>query len=43
LDLAAEIPMKPRFQEYDLADANQALRELRAGGIRGAKVLRLPS
>jgi propanol-preferring alcohol dehydrogenase len=43
LDLAAEIPMKPRFQEYDLADANQALRELRAGGIRGAKVLRLPA
>jgi propanol-preferring alcohol dehydrogenase len=41
LALAAEIPIKPKVQEYDLADANLALRELRAGGSRGAKVLRL--
>lgn len=41
LQLAAEIPLHPTVQEYALEDANQALRELRAGNIRGAKVLRI--
>jgi propanol-preferring alcohol dehydrogenase len=41
LALAAEIPIKPEIQEYGLADANRALRELKERRIRGAKVLRL--
>jgi len=41
LDLAAEAGMKPTVQEHALEDANQALRELKAGRIRGAKVLRM--
>src|SRR6185295_13688888 len=41
LALAAEIPLKPETQEYPLEEANQALRELRARQIRGAKVLRI--
>jgi propanol-preferring alcohol dehydrogenase len=41
LALAAEIPLRPEVQEYPLADANVALRELKARKIRGAKVLRL--
>jgi propanol-preferring alcohol dehydrogenase len=41
LSLAAEAGIKPEFQEYDLKDANQALREMKQGKIRGAKVLRL--
>lgn len=41
LALAAQIPLKPAFQEYALEDANQALRELKARKIRGAKVLRV--
>jgi propanol-preferring alcohol dehydrogenase len=36
LRLASEIPLKPEVQEYDLADANRALVE-----VRGAKVLRV--
>ena len=40
LALAAEIPLRPEVQEYPLADANLALAELKAGRIRGAKVLR---
>lgn len=40
LALAAEIPIKPEFQEFDLKDANQALVELKEAKIRGAKVLR---
>ncbi len=42
LALAAEIPLKPETQEYPLEEANQALRELKARQIRGAKVLRVP-
>ncbi len=41
LALAAEIPIKPEIQEYKLEDANKALSELKAGKIRGAKVLRI--
>lgn len=41
LALAAEIPLKPETQEYPLEEANQALRELKARQIRGAKVLRV--
>ena len=41
LDLAAEIPIEPTVQEYPLADANQALLELKRGEIRGAKVLQI--
>jgi len=40
LQLAAEANIKPEFQEYELKDANQALREMKQGKIRGAKVLR---
>ena len=39
LQLAAEAGIKPEFQEYGLADANQALFEMKQGKIRGAKVL----
>ena len=39
LDLAAEIPIIPEFQEFALEDANQALMELKNRQIRGAKVL----
>jgi propanol-preferring alcohol dehydrogenase len=39
--LAARIPIKPEVQEYALADANQALLELKQRRIRGAKVLRI--
>jgi propanol-preferring alcohol dehydrogenase len=38
---AAEIPIKPETQEYELADANKALLELKERKIRGAKVLRV--
>jgi propanol-preferring alcohol dehydrogenase len=41
LKLAAEIPIKPEVQEFALADANQALLELKQRRIRGAKVLRV--
>jgi len=41
LELAAEIPLWPEFQEFDLSEANQALLELRTRKIRGAKVLRV--
>jgi len=41
LELAAKIPIKPEFQEFALEEANQALVELRASKIRGAKVLRI--
>ncbi len=41
LDLAGKIPIEPTIQEYPLADANQALNELKWGDIRGAKVLRI--
>ena len=41
LQLAAEIPIKPEYQEFTLEDANQALVELKERRIRGAKVLRI--
>jgi propanol-preferring alcohol dehydrogenase len=41
LQLAAEIRIKPEVQEYALAQANEALVELRTKKIRGAKVLRI--
>jgi propanol-preferring alcohol dehydrogenase len=41
LSLAAEIPLRPEVVEYPLSEANLALKELRAGKIRGAKVLRM--
>lgn len=39
LELAAAIPIVPKVQEFALEDANRALAELKAGKIRGAKVL----
>ena len=39
LRAAAEIPIKPEFQEYPLSEANTALLELKERKIRGAKVL----
>ena len=41
LQLAAEMRIQPEVQEFALKDANQALAELRAADIRGAKVLRM--
>lgn len=41
LALAAQIPIIPKVEEYPLADANRALAELKAGVIRGAKVLKM--
>ncbi len=41
LTLAAEIEIKPEFQEYPLEEANRALLELKTRKIRGAKVLRI--
>jgi propanol-preferring alcohol dehydrogenase len=39
LALAAEVPLRPEVTRYRLEDANRALRELRRGQVRGAKVL----
>ena len=39
---AARIPIRPEVEEFPLADANRALTELKAGQIRGAKVLVMP-
>ncbi len=39
LELAAEIPIRPEYQEYPLEEANRALMELKMRKIRGAKVL----
>lgn len=39
LELASEIGLKPEVQEFKLEQANDALKELKAGKIRGAKVL----
>lgn len=41
LDLAAKIPILPDVEEYAFRDANRALAELKAGQIRGAKVLKI--
>ncbi|MHB8772594.1 MAG: zinc-dependent alcohol dehydrogenase family protein [Syntrophales bacterium] len=40
LAMAAEIPLRPTVEEYPLSEANRALAELKAGKLRGAKVLR---
>ena len=39
LALAGTVPIKVHTERYDLADANRALTDLRAGRIRGAAVL----
>ncbi len=39
LEIASRIPILPEVEEYPFADANRALAELKAGVIRGAKVL----
>lgn len=39
LSMAAEVPIKPEFQEFRLEEANIALLELKNRKIRGAKVL----
>jgi propanol-preferring alcohol dehydrogenase len=39
--LAAEIPLKPQVQVYELAEANRALVELKQQHVRGAKVLHI--
>ncbi len=41
LKLAAEMNLQPEVQVYSLAQANEALLELKNGNIRGAKVLRI--
>ncbi len=41
LVLAAEMRMQPEIREFALAEANQALLELKTGKVRGAKVLRM--
>jgi propanol-preferring alcohol dehydrogenase len=41
LALAAEMGLKPEYQEFALAEANSALVELKKRRIRGAKVLRV--
>jgi propanol-preferring alcohol dehydrogenase len=39
LELAAEIPITPEVQTFALDEANAALRDLKAGHLRGANVL----
>jgi len=39
LELAAQIPIRPEVQRFELREANRALRELATRKIRGAKVL----
>ena len=41
LELAARIPIRPEVEEFPLEKANEALVELKARKIRGAKVLRV--
>ena len=41
LPIAAEIPIRVAVEEFALEDANDALGALRAGHVRGAKVLRI--
>jgi alcohol dehydrogenase, propanol-preferring len=41
LHAAVAIGLRPEVQEYALEDANQALRDLTARSVRGAKVLRI--
>jgi propanol-preferring alcohol dehydrogenase len=39
LELAADMNLNPEVQLYPLEDANRALAALKAGGVRGAKVI----
>ena len=39
LDLAPRVPVRTQTKRYDLADANQALEDLRSGNLSGAAVL----
>ena len=41
LPIAASIPLRVEVETYPLEEANRALRELRAGHVRGAKVLQV--
>lgn len=41
LPLAAQIPVVPETQEFRLEEANEALRLLKEGRVRGAAVLRI--
>ena len=41
LPLAAEIPIIPEVQEFELEEANEALILLKQGKIQGAGVLRI--
>ena len=41
LPLAAAIPLRVEVQQYPLESANEALRDLRDGHVRGAKVLNI--
>jgi len=41
LKLAVDIPLRPEIQEYPLDQAGEALRDLKTGNIRGAKVLKV--
>ena len=41
LELASEFGIKPEVQIYSLEQANQALKDLKSGNIKGAKVLRI--
>lgn len=43
LKLAAEIPVKTEVEVFPLSEANRALQMLKAGKIRGAGVLAIPS
>ena len=42
LTLAAEIPIIPEVQEFELREANKVLLLLKEGKIQGAGVLRMP-
>jgi propanol-preferring alcohol dehydrogenase len=42
LPLAAEIGITPKVQEFELGQANEALRLLKAGKMQGAGVLKIP-
>jgi len=42
LILAAQIPIIPEIQEFDLREANRALMMLKEGKVQGAGVLRIP-
>jgi propanol-preferring alcohol dehydrogenase len=41
LHAAAAMGLRPEVEEYALAEANQALRDLKSRSVRGAKVLRI--